>query len=109
MGKDSRIPVLFGQAPQAGDAVLVEQGLPIPEGAYVLLFTSAPSGHVPGCLCCAGRSSAAAALMQIFRDRAVGAAPFFSRLVVWATVAGMAEVTRALAEDVLARARYRLA
>jgi len=53
------------------------------------------------------RSPAAEALAQLFRARATGAAPYFSRVVVLASAAGEAALRAALAQDALAQARYR--
>ena len=46
------------------------------------------TGHLPGCSCCVARSPAATALAAVFRARATGAAPYFSRLLVLASPAG---------------------
>jgi G3E family GTPase len=102
---DPRIPIVMGGEPGPEDAVLVEAGWPAPAQSEV--FTLAT--HAAGCLCCAGRSGAAEALARLFRARATGSAPFFSRVVVLASPAGQAAVARALGEDVLAQARYRYA
>jgi hypothetical protein len=56
------------------------------------------------------RSPVAEALGRLFRARAVGEAPFFTRLgVVPASPAGEASVRQALETDGLASACYRLA
>ncbi|NNM56798.1 hypothetical protein [Acidocella sp.] len=103
-----QIPVLCGSIPAANDAILLEEGHDPPKQGYIVRFALAKPGHFPGCFCCAPRGPAAAALGQLFRDRATGKAPYFKRLVVLASPAGEAAVREALAEDVLTRARYRL-
>jgi hypothetical protein len=107
---DMRILIVFGGwAP--GDAVLAEGDALVPAGAFVMRF-SLPAGglgHVAGCACCAPRGPAAAALAAMFRARATGAAPFFGRVVVVATPAGEAAVRAAVAEDVVAAARFMVA
>ncbi len=107
MSEDSRIPVLFGQQPEAKDAVLAEEGLAAPEVGYVQRF-SLGAAHGLGCACCVARSPAAEALAALFRARATGAAPYFSRVVVLASLAGQAALRAALDGDALARARYRV-
>ncbi len=102
-----RVLIVFGGwAP--GDVVLAEGDTPVPAGAYVQRFTLPADGlgHVAGCACCAPRGPAAAALGALFRARATGAAPFFGRVVVVATPAGEAAVRAAVAEDVVAAARF---
>ncbi|MDR3505614.1 MAG: hypothetical protein P4L52_05180 [Acidocella sp.] len=106
MSEDSRIPVLFGQQPEAKDAVLAEDGVAVPEADYVLRF-AAGGAHGAGCACCVARSPAAEALAALFRARAMGAAPYFSRVLVLASPAGEAALRAALENDALARARYR--
>jgi hypothetical protein len=107
MNDDSRIPVVFGQQPGPNDAALVEEGFAAPAAGYALRFKAARFGHGVGCTCCAARSPAAEALAQLFRARATGAAPYFSRVAVLASAVGEAELRAALAQDALARARYR--
>ncbi len=102
-----RIPILFGVEPGAGDAVLVEDGHDMPADGYAVRFTVAQAGHVIGCACCTLRGPAADALGRMFMARARGEAPFFARVVVLASEAGVAEVRRALGEDVVTKARYR--
>ncbi|MDD2795587.1 hypothetical protein [Acidocella sp.] len=103
-----QIPVLCGGSPAATDAILLEEGQNPPKQGYIARFALAKPGHFPGCFCCAPRGPAAAALGQLFRDRATGKAPYFNRLVVLASPAGEAAVRAALAEDVLTRARFKL-
>jgi hypothetical protein len=106
MSEDSRIPVLFGQQPEAMDAVLAEEGVAVSAAGYVLRFAPG-AAHVLGCACCVARSPAAEALAALFRARAMGTAPYFSRVVVLASPAGEASLRAALEGDALARARYR--
>jgi hypothetical protein len=108
MREDSRIPVLLGAAPQAGDAVLAEAGLAVPAAGYVQYFALG-AAHGLGCACCGARGPVAAALAELFRARAMGQAPFFTRVVVLASPAGQAALRAALEGDALARARYRAA
>ena len=107
MNLDPRIPIVIGAVPGPGDAVLVEDGSDMPAAGYALRFTVAKPGHGTGCACCSLRGPAADALTRLFRERATGVAPFFSRVVVLASPEGEAEIRAALAEDVVCRARYR--
>jgi hypothetical protein len=107
---DTRITVIF-DTPTATDglltAILVEGDLPVPPAAFVHRFTlPAPTGHITGCACCTPRGPAATALAALFRARATGAAPYFTRLVVIASPAGQAAIRAALAEDPYATARF---
>lgn len=108
MKQDSRIPVLFGQQPGPEDAVLVEEGLAPPAGLYVVRFAATRPGHAIGCACCPPRGAGAEALSHAFRARATGAAPFFKRVMVLASANGAAEITAAVEQDAVSRARYRL-
>ncbi len=101
-----RIPIVMGAEPERQDAVLVEDGHPMPATGYAQRFVA--SSHIPGCACCNPRGPAAEALTRLFRDRAIGAAPFFHRVVVLASPSGEAAVREAVAKDVLTRARYRM-
>lgn len=107
MSEDSRIPVLFGPQPQAGDAVLAEEGQAVPMAGYVQRFAPG-AAHGLGCACCVARSPAAEALAALFRARAMGSAPYFSRVVVLASPEGRVALLAALEGDALARARYRV-
>jgi hypothetical protein len=106
---DMRIPVLFepGQGDER-DAWLVEGDRPAPAGAYTARFTlpDFPFGHAAGCACCTRRGPAAAALADMFRARAIGAAPYFRRVVVCASAAGQAAIRGALADDIVTKARF---
>ena len=108
MEQDTRIPVLFGLQPDTNDMVLLEEGLAAPAAGRARRFTTAMPGHLPGCSCCVARSPAATALAAVFRARAMGTAPYFSRLLVQATPAGRLDIEVALAQDALCRARFRL-
>jgi len=101
---DARIPVFFAAtaAEAEGTAWLVED-------AAVAAWDSREAGHVAGCACCVTRSPVAEALGRLFRARAVGEVPFFTRLgVVPASAGGEASVRQALETDGLASACYRL-
>lgn len=102
---DARIPVFVSDAADAAAkdvAWLVEDPA---EAAW----DGRPGGHAQGCTCCVTRSPVAEALGRLFRARAVGEVPFFSRLgVVPAGEAGAAALRQALETDGLASACYRL-
>jgi hypothetical protein len=108
MSEDRRIPVLFGQQPEAKDAVLAEDGVAVPAAGYVQRFAPSGPAHGVGCACCVARGPAAEALAALFRARAMGMAPYFSRVVVLASPAGEAALRTALENDAMARARYRV-
>ena len=102
---DARIPVFFATEPAEapGVAWLIED-------AAVAAWDSREAGHVAGCTCCVARSPVAEALGRLFRARAVGEVPFFTRLgVVPAGAGGADSVRQALETDGLASACYRLA
>ncbi len=106
-----RIPVVFGPAaPEAGDAWLVEGGRTTRDGAYTVRFSIAKPvpGHAAGCACCTPRNAAAAALSAMFRARATGAAPFFSRVVIMVPPEKIAGIRAALQEDLFTAARYHI-
>jgi hypothetical protein len=90
---DARIPVVFGGAVGAKDAVLA------PDASWGNL-------HPVACACCVGRGPAAQALDQMFLDRVRGSIPWFSRVVV--DPEGEAAVRSALVEDAVVSARFRL-
>jgi hypothetical protein len=102
---DARIPVFLAAAPDdaAKDvAWLVEN----PDEAP---WDSRENGHVIGCACCVTRSPVAETLGRLFRARAVGEVPFFTRLgAVPASPDGEAALRQALETDGLASACYRL-
>jgi hypothetical protein len=109
MEQDARIPVIFGQQPEADDMILLEEGLDAPRTGHVQRFSARLPGHLLGCSCCVARSPAASALAAAFRARATGVAPYFNRLLVLATPAGCMDIMSALSQDALCRARFRLA
>jgi hypothetical protein len=101
---DARIPVFFATTPAETEGVAW-----LVEDAAVAAWDSREAGHVTGCACCVSRSPLAEALGRLFRARAVGEVPFFTRLgVVPASPAGAASVRQALETDGLALACYRL-
>lgn len=107
MEQDARIPVIFGQQPNADDMTLVEEGVDAPRAGHVHRFSVKQPGHLPGCSCCVARSPAASALAAVFRARATGAVPFFTRLLVIATPEGSMDILLALTQDALCQARFR--
>jgi len=109
MEADRRIPVYIGGAPGPDDAVLVEDGHTLPATGHAVRFVPPRLGHQAGCFCCAARGPAANALSSLYRDRAMGTAPFFSRVFVLASQPGEADVKAALEQDAVTRARFRLA
>ncbi len=109
MEQDLRIPVYIGGAPGPDDAVLVEDGQDMPATGHAMRFVAPKFGHQPGCFCCAARGPAANAFSALYRDRAMGAAPYFSRVVVLASLSGEADIKAALDQDAVTKARFRLA
>jgi len=107
---DMRIPVFFDADSRSDGVVtaaLVETELPAPDAMFIQRFTLPElSGHIAGCACCTPRGPAATALAALFRARATGAAPYFTRLVIIASPAGQAVIRAALAEDPYAAARF---
>jgi hypothetical protein len=92
-------------------AVLAEAPPPaLPPGAVALVsFDLSGPTHAAGCACCAGRSSAAAALDRLFQARVRGQCGWFDRVVALAeTEAARAEVAAALREDAVTAARFRI-
>jgi hypothetical protein len=109
--QDSRILVRFGAATDAGvAALLVEDGAAVPPGRAVARFAVPATAHALGCACCVPRGPAALALGRLFLARVRGeTAPFDAVMAVTRTPAGMAAVRAALEQDVVTRARFRLA
>ncbi len=106
---DGRIPVSLGPGtPCAGDALLVQDGLPAPDGFPAIRFRLPAEGmaHAVGCPCCAPRNPAAAALGMLFRARARGEVPWFERVLALADARGRATVIAALTDDLLVTARF---
>lgn len=108
---DMRVPVSLCCPEQDAEpgpvAYLLEGDAVAPEGEFAVRFTLPAIRHFVGCACCAPRAPAAAALGALFRARATGAAPYFQRVVVSASAAGIAAVRGALANDAVAAARFR--
>ena len=89
--------------------MLVEDGHAMPATGHAVRFVAPKFGHQPGCFCCAARGPAANAFSALYRDRAMGAAPYFNRVVVLASLPGEADVKAALDQDAVTKARFRLA
>jgi hypothetical protein len=118
---DARIPVtlvadeatLAAALASGPPAALISEAPPppLPPGAVaVVSFDSTTATHAAGCVCCAGRSPAAAALDRLFQARVRGACPWFDRVLALAeTPEAAASLRDALARDPLASARFRLA
>jgi len=111
MSADTRVQIVMGGGPGEGDAFLVEDGHDMPAAGYAVRFAlgTGKPGHLSGCACCTLRGPAADAMTAMFRARATGAAPFFTRVVVLASSSGEAAVRDALETDAVTRARFRLA
>jgi len=108
---DMRIPVVFGPAEQAGnDAWLLEGDRKAPKGAYAVRFSLAkPSpGHAGGCACCTPRGAIVTALGAMFRARATGEAPFFTRVIILAPPENIPGIRAALQQDLFTAARYQV-
>ncbi|MGE4482488.1 hypothetical protein [Acidocella sp.] len=108
MKEDRRIPVYIGIAPGPDDAVLVEEEQDMPATGHAVRFAVPKRGHQPGCFCCTARGPAANAFSSLYRDRALGAAPYFTRVIVLASLAGQADIKAALDQDAVTKARFRL-
>ncbi len=109
MEEDRRIPVYMGGSPGPDDAVLVEDGHAMPAAGHAMRFVAPKLGHQVGCFCCSARGPAANAFSALYRDRAMGAAPYFNRVIVLASLPGAADVKAALDQDAVTKARFRLA
>lgn len=88
--------------------MLVEDDHDMPPAGYAVRFVAPKFGHQPGCFCCTARGPAANALSALFRGRATGAAPYFSRVIVLASLSGEADIKAALDQDAVTKARFRL-
>lgn len=101
---DARIAVFLAEAadPAREDVFwLVEDAAAAP--------WAGAAGHAPGCACCVARGPVAEMLGRLFRARAVGEVPFFTRLgAVPAGPAGAAALRAALESDNFVSACYRL-
>lgn len=110
MATDPRIPVMFADPAQvaallgADDALLVEDGVVIPDGGLVRRFSLGAATHALGCTCCAGRSSPAQALAALFLARVRGESMFFRRVI--AVVRDRTLVRGMLEDDVMVRGRF---
>jgi hypothetical protein len=91
-------------AANPGAALLVEDGLPAPEGAERFAPVAV---HVAGCACCGNRTAAAAALDRLFLARVKGSRPLFTMVLAAATEAGRADIAAALERDPVVPMRYR--
>jgi hypothetical protein len=101
---DARIPVFFAATFDEAEGVAW-----LVEDAALAAWDSREAGHMAGCTCCVSRSPVAEALGRLFRARAVGEVPFFTRLgVVPAGPASEASIRQALETDGLASACFRL-
>jgi hypothetical protein len=114
MEQDTRLVVRFGSVADAGNtaALLIENGAatPRPGAAAVAHFALPSTAHAIGCACCLPRGPASVALGRLFLARARGEAPLFDTVVaVISSPAAAAAVRAALADDVVTRARFRLA
>jgi hypothetical protein len=119
MNQDSRLLVRFASAadspPDAATALLIEDGhpaaVPPPTAVAVARFAvPVTTAHAFGCACCLPRGPVAVALGRLFLARARGEAPLFDTVVaVTSSAAGQAAVRAALEQDVVTRARFRLA
>ena len=80
----------------------------MPAAGHAIRFVAPRLGHQPSCFCCVARGPAANAFSALYRDRAMGAAPYFSRVLVLASLLGEADVKAALDQDAVTKARFRL-
>ncbi|WP_165585613.1 GTP-binding protein [Roseococcus sp. SYP-B2431] len=113
---DARIPLSV--LPDAASlAAALAQGKPAavlgprggPEGGVASeRFAAGASPHAVACACCQGRGEAAQALDRLFQARVRGTVPWFDRVLVLDEGGVGEEVRRALTQDKLAAARYRL-
>ncbi len=106
---DDRIPLRFAAAVEAGphEVLLVEAAAAAgPTGAAMVRFQAAGARHGAGCVCCAGRGAAAAALGALFQARALGQVFWFTGVV--AVVADPAAVAAEVQGDRVAAARFRI-
>lgn len=116
MDQDSRLFVRFADPGESqadsATALLVEAGgvIAAPGGLAVVHFALPATAHGFGCACCLPRGPVAVALGRLFLARVRGEAPLFQTVVaVTHSAAGRAAVRAALRDDVVTRARFRLA
>ena len=96
--RDGRVPVVAGEAAQAGAGDVV---VPLsPDGATT---------HSPGCACCRPRAAFAQALGRLFLARARGERAFFTRVVVPCAPEHDATIVQAITADPVTAARFRFA
>ena len=103
---DARLPIRFGplDSREHGEAVLTDGPVvSMPAAAFVV-----QPGHVIDCTCCAPRSGAAAALAQLFHNRAIATGPAFKSVLAVMGRDGEAAVRDAVLNDPLVSARFRL-
>ena len=103
---DARIPLIFGQAAEAGptDAVLIEgEGEPAKGRDWFqpdLAMAKPAMAHPADCACCTPRSAAGMALARLILARGRGSGLFFSRVIAEVqTPAGRESVLAALDTD----------
>jgi hypothetical protein len=110
---DARIPVTIVEQPPAltaAMALLAEGSLPEgvgPPQPCAIFRAEENPGHPAACPCCYEMGAVAAALAELFRDRAMGGPWFSSVVALVRTPAGRAELEDALSRDVLTVARFR--
>jgi hypothetical protein len=107
---DARMPLVFGQAAEAGptDALLCE-GEGTPGKGRDWFQPDAGSSHPADCACCTPRNGAGMALARLILARGRGTGVFFNRvIVVVASPAGRAAVLAALESDPLVSCVFRL-
>jgi hypothetical protein len=114
MDQDSRLLVRFGDVARGGarSAWLIEDGAAAdpPCTAAVGTFAIPATAHVIGCACCLPRGPVSVALGRLLVARARGEVGLFNEVVaVTHSQAGAAAVRAALEDDVVTRARFRLA
>ena len=98
---DARIAAVVGPAlSSAADDVVLMEGRD---------FVFLPVAHPAGCACCVARGPVAEAFSKLFLARVRGEIPYFRRvLVVTFSAKGQEAVIRALVEDPVVSARFRL-
>ncbi|MBV9786329.1 MAG: hypothetical protein JO264_21215 [Acidisphaera sp.] len=110
--RDDRVSIGFAATDRAappGCAWLIEGQADAPGPGPVARFGgSTAERHAFGCACCAGRDDVAQALGGLFIARASGAVPWFGRVLALTGAAGEAAIRRALRQDRLVSARFRL-
>ncbi len=105
---DARVPVVFGSIAQAeaDDALLLDGADQVVPTGHAVARLGPISLHAAGCLCCLPRGRIGEALGRLFQARGRGEVAFFRRVL--AVGCDRAAVERALAEDPLAAAWFRL-